>query len=356
MAVAGLEIDLGTVRRAGRTVASAAACGLLVPFVVGAGLGCVLTRIPGMNGVPDKPLVFVLFIATMLSISAVPVIVKVLLDLDLMRTAVGATILSAAVAIDIVAWVLIAYASGLANGSTDLGSLGILAALVALFLILAFLLGCRAMRCLTNLVRRTGLKWWAATAFLICAFGLAESTHLVGVHAVLGAFVGGLIFKESLRSEAGELRGLQIAVMKFVGPVFFAAFGLKVDLSLLLDPAFLLVVLVVTLAACASKLIGGTLGAYLGGFPFWKATAVGSGLNARGSVEVIVAALALSLGVITEQLYSVVVLMAVATSLMTPTLLRWTMTRDGRAREFAARPELDRGGVTETTRDRRLAA
>lgn len=106
-----------------------------------------------------------------------------------------------------------------------------------------------------------------------------------------------------------------------------AASGLKVDLSQLLDPFLLSIALLVIVVASASKLAGGFLGARLGGMPFWQAAAVGSGLNARGSMQVIAATLALSLGVITGQLYSLIVAMAIVTSMMAPPLIKWTLSR-----------------------------
>jgi Kef-type K+ transport system membrane component KefB len=335
LASAGLELDLGSVRRARSVVASTAACGLLVPFAAGASLGYVLAGIPGMNGVPEKPLVFIVFTATMLSISAVPVLVKILLDLGLLRTGIGATILSAAVAMDVVAWILVACASGLIDGSADIWSVGSLAATVIVFLTLTCLLGRKLVGALASLARRSGVRHWRVAVCLMISFGLAEITQLIGMHAVLGAFVGGMLVKESFGPDVRELWVLRSAVTKFVGPAFFAVFGLKVNLSLLSDPTLLLIGLTVTLVACASKVAGGTLGARLGGLPFWRAAAVGSGINARGSVEVIVAALALSLGVVTQQFYSIIVLMAVATSVMTPTLLKWTLARSEQASSFA---------------------
>jgi Kef-type K+ transport system membrane component KefB len=113
----------------------------------------------------------------------------------------------------------------------------------------------------------------------------------------------------------------------FLAPIFFAAAGLKVNLLQLLTPSTLLIGLLVLTVACVGKFIGAYLGSRIGGLTHWEGMAMGSGMNARGAMEIIVATIGQSLGVLNEQMYSIIVMVAIVTSLMAPPLLRWTLSK-----------------------------
>lgn len=325
LVVAGIETDLRIVQRVGKVAISTAVWSMVIPFVTGAALGYAVSRVSTLNENPQHSLVFTLFIAIMLSISAVPVIAKILIDLDLMRTNTGITILSAAVANDTLGWILLAAASGLAVGGVQLMSLSISVGGTVLFLVLAYFLGRPVVNALTGWAAGMNVNYRMLTISLVIAFSLAAVTQFIGVHAILGAFIAGILIGESPHVEDHTVRRLEGMVMGLFAPIFFAASGLKVDLTQLFDPLLIMVGIGVILIASIGKIVGGTLGARLGGMHFWQAAAVGSGLNARGSMEIIAATLALSLGVITQQMYSIIVVMAIVTSMMAPPLLRWTL-------------------------------
>lgn len=331
--VAGMEMDPRILRRVGRATAFTTLFNVLVPAAAGVTLGYFLSRHEILNATAPETLVFVLFFTVMMAISAVPVLARILGDLDLLRTVVGATMLATAVAADTVGWIALALASGLAAGGVNAATIGVSVGGTMAFLAAAYFLGRPAINALTFRARSMRVDYRMVTVALAVSFGLAAVTQLIGVHAVLGAFVGGILIGQSPHVEARSKVRLESAVMGFFAPVFFAASGLKVDLTGLLDPFLLGVAVLVILVASTSKLVGGLIGARLGGMSFWQSAAVGSGLNARGSMEVIAATLALSLGVITGQLYSVIVAMAVVTSMMAPPLIKWSLRRDKEAGE-----------------------
>ena len=147
------------------------------------------------------------------------------------------------------------------------------------------------------------------------------------MHTALGAFVAGVLVGQSpILTEhiEGELRGFIIA---FFSPVFFAVAGLGMDLRTLLDPTLLLVTFAVILVASLGKFLGALLGGRLGGLTGGESLALATGLNARGSTEVIIASIGLALGALSSQLYTMIVAMAVVTTMAMPPTLRWMLAR-----------------------------
>ena len=165
------------------------------------------------------------------------------------------------------------------------------------------------------------------TAILIVMGGMALVTHLIGVHTVLGAFVAGILVGESpilSRHIDEQLRGLVVALFM---PVFFALAGLNANLSILVDPRLLGLTCGLIAVASVGKFCGAFLGGTLGGLSARESMALGCGMNARGSTEVIIASIGLSLGVINQDLFTMIVTMAIVTTLAMPPSLRWALSR-----------------------------
>ena len=325
--VTGLETDLNLILRKGKTALLISLGGILVPFTTGLVLGESLPESFLAN--PSQRLIFSLFIATAMSISAVPVIAKVLMDLNLIRRDIGQVTLAAGMTDDTIGWILLSVVAGLASsGKFDFNTVlkSVLGAV--LFLAIAFTIG----RTVVDQI----LRWvddhiGGATAslsiVLILAFAAAALTHALGIEAALGAFVFGILAGQSRRfsQEAGHT--LEMVTAGFLAPIFFAAAGLKVNLLQLLDPQTFLIGLLVLTVACVGKFVGAYLGSRVGGLSHWEGLAMGSGMNARGAMEIIVATIGLSLGVLNQQMYSIIVMVAIVTSLMAPPLLRWTLLK-----------------------------
>ena len=157
---------------------------------------------------------------------------------------------------------------------------------------------------------------------------MALTTHMIGVHAVLGAFVAGILVGESpilTRHIDEQLRGLIIA---FFMPVFFGIAGLSADLTIFADPQIALLFTVgLILIASIGKFGGAFIGGELGGLTRREGLALACGMNARGSTEVIVATVGLSMGALSQNLFTMIVAMAVITTLAMPPTLRWALSR-----------------------------
>jgi Kef-type K+ transport system membrane component KefB len=321
----GLETDLALIRRLGRAASHVALGSLVLPVLAGVGLGLALPA--DFLGDPGRRSVFALFMGAALGISALPVIAKILSDLDLMRRNVAQVLLAAAMANDVVGWVLLGIVAGLAqSGSLDLGRLAITVAGLAAFLVFAFTLGQRGVDQLLRVarVRRHGLSG-SLTVMLLVALGAGGLTQALGLEAVFGAFIAGIVLGRSRFHDADVFPHLDTITRAFFAPLFFATAGLRVDLGLLGEAEVAGWGAFVVLVASASKALGAYAGARASGMAPREGLALGAGLNARGAIEIVVATVGLSLGVLNSRSYALVVLMAMVTSMMAPPLLRAVM-------------------------------
>lgn len=323
----GMETNLALVNRRRRAVISTSLFGIAIPFACGVALAYVLPQelIPSATA----RLVTALFLGTALSISSVKIVAMVLLEVGAIRRDLGQLILATAILDDTLAWIIIAVISGIAAHATvDLSHVGLSLGLTALFLLVSLTVGKRLVAriilwCNDNLT----IEVPVISAILLVTLSLALTTELIGVHTALGAFVAGLLIGQSpILTEhiEGELRGFIIA---FFSPVFFAVAGLGMDLRTLLDPALLFFTLVVILIASLGKFLGALVGGMMGGLTWLESLALATGLNARGSTEVIIASIGLSMGALSNQLYTMIVAMAVVTTMAMPPTLRWMMAR-----------------------------
>jgi Kef-type K+ transport system membrane component KefB/nucleotide-binding universal stress UspA family protein len=327
LVVTGLETDLGLIKRRGRAALLISAGGIAVPFATGIGLGYLLPE--EYVAVPEARLVFALFMAVAMSISAVPVIANVLMDLKLTRRDIGQLILASAMTDDTLGWILLSVVAGLATA----GTINIVLAaksfgFAALFLVIAFTIGARVV---SRIVTFTDTVFGGTNAqlsiVLVLAMGAATLTHVMGIEAVLGAFVLGILVAQAPRFRHEVGHALELVTTAFLAPIFFASAGVKVDLVRMADSDVLEVGVWVLAIACMGKFVGAYIGSWVAGVSHWERLAMGAGMNARGGMGIVVATVGLGLGVLTVEMYSIIVMVAVVTSLMAPPLLRFTLKR-----------------------------
>jgi Kef-type K+ transport system membrane component KefB/nucleotide-binding universal stress UspA family protein len=340
--VTGYETDLRLIRRLGSATARVSVASLVIPVLAGIGVGYAMPET--FLGPDAQRSVFALFMGVALGISALPVIAKVLSDMHLMRRNVAQIIVAAAMANDLAGWVLLGVVSGLAqSGSVAFGTLAFTIVGLTVFLGLAFGPGQRLVDALLRgvRVRRSGALG-AGSVMVLTGLAAGAITHGLGLEAVFGAFIAGILLGRSRHQDHEAFSAVHTVTTAFLAPLFFASAGLRVDLALLADPNVWKWGLVVLAAASASKLGGAWLGAWLAGLPSRERLALGAGLNARGAVEIVVATVGLTLGVLSPASYTVVVLMAMATSMMAPPLLRWALAGWKGSREERDRLERER--------------
>lgn len=335
----GMETDLELVKRRRHTAFFTSISGIIFPFAAGFTLGQVLPE--SMLPDPSQRVITSLFLAVALSISSVKIVAVVLMEVDFFRRNVGQIIMASAILDDTVAWVLIAIIGGLAlHGGFDFAGLTFIVAGTLIFFALSLTVGRRVV---AYVIRWSNdnllIEMPVITTILIITLAMALITDYLGVHTVLGAFVAGILIGQSpllTRHIDEQLRGMIVALFM---PVFFAVAGLSIDVTSLGNPRLMLLAVGFILIATIGKLGGCYLGARLGGMTTREALAVGVGLNARGSTEVIVASVGLSMGVLSRDLYTLIVFMAVFTTMIMPPLLRWALKRIPPSEEEQARLE-----------------
>lgn len=325
--ITGLETDLPLIRRHAGSAISAAAGGLVIPFATGLVLGYFIPSFLLVN--EDSRLVFALFLAAAMSISAIPVIAKVLIDLNLMRRDIGQAIIAAGMVDDTVAWVLLSIILGLAtSGEITAGSVTYSVGSIVGFLLLSFTVGRWLVKRVLDLVQDELITENRLITLVVgLAFAWGAITQAIDLEAVFGVFVMGILFGQMPRLPKSVIHSLETMTFSIFSPIFFAVAGLKVNLwNLLLNPTLLGVALVVFLVACFGKIVGSYVGArWLGGQDHWTAMSFGAALNARGAMQIVIASIGLSLNIITQDMFSIIILMAIGTSLIAPPLLRWSL-------------------------------
>jgi Kef-type K+ transport system membrane component KefB len=322
----GLETDMGLIARKGKSAAAISLGGIAVPFVTGVGLGFLLPST--FLAAPDKRLVFALFIGTAMSISAIPVIAKVLMDMNIIRRDIGQITLAAGMIDDTIGWILLSVVAGLASsGKVSLPSVGRSLLSVVIVLVVAYTLGRRLVSLLIRtLDNHVGGDSVMITTLMALALTFGAITQVLHLEAVLGAFIAGILVGQVKRFDE-RLRHIfeQVALGVFA-PVFFAAAGLRVDLGRLAKPSVAGVGLLVLAIAIIGKFVGAYLGARASRQGHWEALSLGAGMNARGAMEIIVATIGFTRGILSAEMYSIILMVAVVTSLMAPPILRWTLS------------------------------
>ena len=322
LVTAGFETDLALIRRLGRAAALVTGFSLVVPLAGGLVTGLLLPS-DFVGGGADRT-VFALFVASALSVSALAVIARILSELGLMRRDFGQITVAAGMANDVVGWVMLAVFAGFATaGEVSVGGTLRTVLGLAAFLFLAMTLGQRAVDASLRRIRREGPNLHGALGIAVITmlvFGVA--TQALGIEAVLGAFVAGVVLNRSRFQQHEVVHHIESLTNTFLAPVFFAMAGLRVDLSLLGDSDALAWAGVVMVVAIVAKFAGAFVGARLAGQSQRAAVALGAGLNARGALEIVIASVGLSLGVFSETAYTVIVIVPLVTSVFAAVSLR----------------------------------
>jgi Kef-type K+ transport system membrane component KefB/nucleotide-binding universal stress UspA family protein len=323
----GMETDLKLVRTVGKAALSISLTGVAVPFICGFALGQLMPE--WLLPHPDQRLLTSLFLGTALSISSIKIVAAVVREMGFTRRKLGLIIVASAICEDSIGWVIIAITLGLAQaGAIDLMSTAKSVLGTAVFLVASFTFGRRIVYFLIRWTNDNFESDFPVITMILVIMGvMALTTHFIGVHTVLGAFVAGVLIGESpiLSKHIDEqLRGL---ILAFFMPVFFGIAGLSADLTVLKDATLLLMTLGLIAIASFGKFAGAFIGGEFGGLTRREAFALACGMNARGSTEVIVATIGLSMGALTQNLFTMIVTMAVVTTMAMPPMLRWALGR-----------------------------
>jgi Kef-type K+ transport system membrane component KefB len=321
LGLTGADIDTSAIRRQGRAAATATIGSLAVPLLVGALVG---SQLPGEFLGDATRMVFVMFFAVAFAISSLPVAARILSDLGLMERPVAQLALGVATANDIVGWLLLGVVVGVAeSGTFEFGPLSIAVAVVLSTSWVVLRYGPRVLDRLDDeLVRRDGGPAAEISLLTLSVVAVGMITHAVGIEVVIGAFIAGIAIGGSRLRHREGFAALEAVTNGIFAPLFFAIAGIRVDLTELAERSVAVWAIVVTLAATAAKLAGSYGGGRLGRLDRRDSLGLGATLNARGALEIVVATVGLSLEVIGPTAYTVIVVMALATTAVTGPMLR----------------------------------
>ena len=316
----GIEFDFSHIRRQGRIAAAVSLAGIIVPFTLGLGLAALMApRLAalGATGAVDVR-AFALFLGTAMSITAIPILGRILIEMGMQHTPLGATVIAAAACDDAVGWTLLAAVSALAVGRFEIAGVGGMIAATTLFA--AVMLAIVRPLLLPRLERAIGpdgrLPLGPLSIVLAILLAAAYATSRIGIFAIFGGFLLGAALSGSPRVREAFAAQFGDLVTVFFLPIFFTFTGLRTNIGSLGSLEAWGWCAAVLAVAVAGKWGGCGLAARLGGMPAGEAACVGVLMNTRALMELIVINVGMDLGVIPPAVYCMLVLMAIATTLM----------------------------------------
>lgn len=322
--VAGLEVQLPLVLKQGKVAIYTSISSLIIPFVVGFGAAWYFPAFfHEVN--PERQLLFSLFMGTAMAISALPVIARILMDLNLFKTNIGMVIIASAMFDDLIGWLIFSTILGLMNNNGDPYSLVYTLGSIIAFGLFMLTIGKKIIDKILPWIQKK-LSWpgGVLSISLGLCFLAAAFTESIGIHAILGAFIMGIAFGDSVHLHEKAREIIHQFVTNIFAPLFFVSIGLRVNFATNFEIGIVMFVLVL---AYVGKVAGATLGAYYGGMTKNHALAVGFGMNARGAMEIILGTLALQAGLIGEPVFVALIIMALVTSLTSAPLMKMFVDR-----------------------------
>lgn len=322
--IAGLEVDLHIVLQQGRQAFYTSTLGLIIPFAIGFIFPYFFPVFFGSTD-GERHLAYSLFMGTSMAITALPVIARILMDLNIFKSRMGMLVISSAMINDLIGWLIFSVVLGMIGKEQNI-SLWNTVMLTVGFTLVMLTLG-------RGLINR-GLPWvnrklaWPGgllSLSLALCFLAAAFTEYIGIHAIFGAFIVGVALGDSehLSERAKEI--VHQFINNIFAPLFFVSIGLKVNFIANFD---LMLTLAIIAIAFAGKIIGSGWGTRLGGFSWRESMAAAFGMNARGAMEIILGLIALENGLINEKVFVSLVIMALVTSISSGPLMKWMLRRD----------------------------
>ncbi len=318
MVYIGMEIDFHDLKKASWAGLLAALGGFFVPFVLG------YFTIVGYGGTPMAGL----FVAIAIGVTSLATKSRILIDLKLLNTRIAYVMMAGALISDTLALVIFSGITNFAESSSvDLQKLLLISGKIILFFGVTISIGIFLLPRLGTYLAKSKVNNSTAyfTMILIVTFGYCELAELAGMHSILGAFMAGLFLKGNLfpKNITKELnKAFYDVSIGFMAPIFFVSAGFFVDPAVFRTDLGLLI-LITTLAIIGK--IAGTALFYLPSRNGWReGLTIGTGMNGRGAVEIIIAGIGLEMGIIDKTIFSILVFMAIFTTLTVPVLLKWT--------------------------------
>jgi Kef-type K+ transport system membrane component KefB len=324
----GLEFEREHLRQHGRSAVLISLVGITVPFALGAALAPIIHPHVGSNPAGNEvPLLgLTLFLGVALSITAIPVLGRIMMELNITRTRLGAITITAAAVDDACGWILLATIAAIVKANFDpFETLNMAGLTVAFVLAMVLVIRPLLVRYFQSSMRanRGQLSPTTLAVLFVSLFLCAVATNAIGIFAVFGAFLLGAVLSDQDELRAAASAKLRDVVTGFFVPVFFTYTGLRTDISTIGGATMWLICGAIIAAAVAGKLAGCGLAARCSGFSWREAGIIGAMMNARGLMALVAINVGFELGVLPKGLYTALVLMALVTTALTTPLLLW---------------------------------
>ncbi|OGU68520.1 MAG: hypothetical protein A2499_13150 [Stygiobacter sp. RIFOXYC12_FULL_38_8] len=329
--VSGLEVDLSLVTRQGKVASLISLMGVLFPFAVGFGVAWFFPNELGISA-KENHLIFALFVGTALSITALPVVARTLMDLNIFKTEIGFLIIASAMLNDLVGWIIFSVILAMMKGNSSGLEFSSTMLMLGVFIVVTLFFVRRVFNyILPKFEKITTYPGGILNLILVLGFAGAAFSEWIGVHAIFGAFIVGIAIGDSahLKEETREI--IQQFVTNIFAPLFFVSIGLRVNFIQNFD---LGIVLIFIALAFVGKVVGCGLGAYWGGMNKEDSLAIGFGMNSRGAMEIVLGTLAFQAGLIQEKVFVALVIMALVTSLSSAPAMGYFLKRSKKKLNF----------------------
>lgn len=322
MFLVGLELDLGHLRELGRAAVMTSQVSIIAPFILGSTFAVYLY--PRLSDPSVSFTGFALFMGAAMSVTAFPVLARILTERNMLRTRVGSVAIACAAVDDVTAWCILAAIVVIVRASTLELPVWLTVSGLAVFVLLMGLVVRPALRRLEMVYEKRGnLTQDLIAIILLVVLASGLMTESLGVHALFGAFLAGVVMPRHTELSRELSQKFEALIVVLLLPIYFALTGLRSSIFLISGARMWFYCAVIIVLAVVGKLGGSMLSARLNGMTWRESAAVGILMNTRGLVELVILNIGLDLGILSPALFSIMVLMALVTTLMTTPLLRW---------------------------------
>jgi Kef-type K+ transport system membrane component KefB len=322
MFLVGLELDLGHLRELGRAAVMTSQVSIIVPFILGAAFAVYLY--PRLSDPSVSFTGFAMFMGAAMSVTAFPVLARILTERNMLRTRVGSVAIACAAVDDVTAWCILAGIVVVVRASSLELPVWLTVSGLAAFVLFMGLVVRPALRRLEMVYEKRGnLTQDLIAIILLVVLASGWITETLGVHALFGAFLAGVIMPRHSELSRELSQKFEALIVVLLLPIYFALTGLRSSIFLITGAKMWLYCAVIIVLAVVGKLGGSMVSARLNGMTWRESAAVGILMNTRGLVELVILNIGLELGILSPALFSIMVLMALVTTLMTTPLVRW---------------------------------
>jgi Kef-type K+ transport system membrane component KefB/mannitol/fructose-specific phosphotransferase system IIA component (Ntr-type) len=331
--VSGIEIDLSLLIRQSKKALLISILGVAFPFALGFTFAYLFPHKFDIVNYEDR-LIYALFIGTALSITALPVVARTLMDLNIFKSEIGFSIITSAMFNDLVGWIIFSIILGMLGTNIGHGmSVENLVLMLFAFIIVSLLF----LRKIIDYMLSFAKKYMSnpggiLNIIFIIGFSAAAFTEYIGIHAIFGAFIIGIAIGDSVHLTEDVREIINQFVTNIFAPLFFVSIGLRINFIQNFDPALVIILLVLSVVG---KVFGSTLGAKLGGFNKYDSWTIGFGLNTHGTIELVLGTVAYEAGLINERVFVALIIMALTTTLTSAPLMSYFIKKSRSRFSFA---------------------